>query len=178
MCVCACMHYVCVSAPSLPCMRSLRSLTRPNAKPTSGPNQQGLRRTIGQCRLLHCGERNAQSRRIRLALPEGPPRRADERAPIHCPAEDHDGMGSPRKRSPTARPERKRRRLGLSGNRLGFRSQWLDSRSARRSLRNGAWVCVHRCARRQAVRPQASTALHERRPRSAQRRRLRTIAAA
>jgi hypothetical protein len=27
-----------------------------------------------------------------FALPEGPPRRADERAPIHCPAEDHDGL--------------------------------------------------------------------------------------
>jgi hypothetical protein len=27
-----------------------------------------------------------------VALPEGPPRRADERAPIHRPAEDHDGL--------------------------------------------------------------------------------------
>jgi hypothetical protein len=52
----------------------------------------------------------------------------------------------------------------------------MDSRSARRSLRNGAWACVHRCERRQAVRPQASPALHEHRPRSAQRRRLQTVA--
>jgi hypothetical protein len=63
-------------------------------------------------------------------------------APIHCPAEDHT-TGSPRKRRPTARPERKRRCLGLSGNRLGFRSRWMDSRSAGRSLRNGACIAAN-----------------------------------
>ena len=167
----------CAIAP----MNEVAGLTRPNAKPTSGPTVDHDRSAAGSSddrprRLLHCGECNAQSRRIRLCLAGGS-------APTEPTSERRSTVrrkttpGSPGKRRPTARPERKRRRLGLSGNRLGFRSQWMDSRSARRSLRNGAWVCVHRCERRQAVRPAASPALHERRPCSAQRRRLRTIAA-
>jgi hypothetical protein len=64
-------------------MRSLRSLTRPTAKPTSGPTSASG---------------------TKAALP---------------------------------RPKRESVRF----------------RSARRSLRNGAWVCLHRCERRQAVRP-------------------------
>jgi hypothetical protein len=137
-------------------MRSLRSLTRPNAKPTSGPTVDHDRSAGGSsddrpCRLLHCGECNAQSRRIRRCLARGS-------APTSRRASaDSLSSGRPRRAlqasAAPARPDRKRRCLGLSGNRLGFRSQWMDSRSARRRLRNGAWACVHRCERRQAVRP-------------------------
>ncbi len=124
----------------------------------------------------------APLRRVQCAVPPRPPLPCWRVRPDEPTSERRSIVqrkttkGSPGKRRPTARPERKRRFLGLSGNRLGFRGQWIDSRSARRSLRNGAWACVHRCERRQAVRPEASTALHEHRPRSAQRCRLRTIA--
>jgi hypothetical protein len=103
------------------------------------------------------------------------PDRGDERAPIHCPEGDHAGLSTqaaPHCASGTkAAPPRPRRESAR------FPQPSMGSRSARRSLRNGAWVCLHRCERRQAVRPAASPALHEHRPRSAQRRRLRTIAA-
>ena len=86
-----------------------------------------------------------------FALPEGPPQRADERAPIHCPEEDHAGLSTqaaPHCASGTKaalpRPKRESAR---------FPQPSMGSRSARRSLRNGAWVCLHRCERRQAVRP-------------------------
>jgi hypothetical protein len=55
--------------------------------------QRRVRRTIGHVGWLHCGECNAQSRRIRLCLAGGsaPMRR---QAPIQCPEEDHDGLST------------------------------------------------------------------------------------
>jgi hypothetical protein len=155
--VCACVHacmYVCAIAPT----NEVGGLTRPSAKPTSEPTVDHDRSAAGSSddRATSAGStaasENAQSRRIHLCLAGGS-------APTEATSARRSTVqrkttpGSPGKRRPTARPERKRRCLGLSGNRLGFRSQWIDSRSARRSLRNGAWVCVHRCERRQAVRP-------------------------
>ena len=115
-------------------------------------DQRRVRRTIGHDRLLHCGE-------CKCAVPPHPPFPCRRVRPDEATSKRRSTVrrkttpGSPRKRRPTARPERKRRGLGLSGNRLGFRSQRMDSRSARRSLRNGASACVHRCERRRAVRP-------------------------
>ena len=138
-------------------MRSLRSLTRPKCeayertyctpRPISGGFVGRSATSAGSTAVCEMRSPAASA----LALPEGPPRRADGADPLSSGRPR--SMGSPRKRRPTARPERKRRCLGLSGNRLGFRSQWMDSRSARHSLRNGASACVHRCERRQAVRP-------------------------
>jgi hypothetical protein len=79
-------------------MNEVGGLTRPNAKPTSGPTVHHDRSAAGSSddRAMSA----APLRRVKMrnpaasavALPEGPPRRADERAPIHCPAEDHAGL--------------------------------------------------------------------------------------
>ncbi len=78
-------------------MRSLGRRGR-NAKPTSGPTVHHDRsaggssddrpRPAAPLRRVKC----AVPPHPPVALPEGPPRRADERAPIHRPAEDHDGL--------------------------------------------------------------------------------------
>ena len=147
----------CAIAP----MNEVAALTRPNAKPTSGPTVHHDRSAAGSS-----DDRPrpaAPLRRVQCAVPPHPPLPCWRVRPDEATSERRSTVqrkttpGSPRKRRPTARPERKRRRLGLSGNRLGFRSQWMDYRSARRSLRNGAWVCLHRCERRRAVRPATST---------------------
>jgi hypothetical protein len=179
-CACVRVCYICASVRFALVMRSVGRRGR-NAKPTSGPtvdHDRSAAAFVGRsARPANVGcctaaSENAQSRRIRRCLARGS-------APTEPTSERRSTV-----RQKTARPApqasgvplrvRNESSLVLSGNRLGFRSQWMDSRSARRSLRNGAWVCLHRCERRQAFRP---TALHERRPRSAQRRRLRTIAA-
>jgi hypothetical protein len=110
-----------------------------------------------------------------FALLEGPPRRGDEQAPIHCPAEGHAGLSTqaaPHCASGTkAAPPRPKRESAVSAAN-GWTPEVLGAGC-------GTMLgCA--CFAANVGSPsdrQASAALHEHRPRSAQRRRLRTIAA-
>ena len=91
MCACACMC-VCVCACVI--LDEVEREAYERTYWTTTNQRVRVRRTIGHVGCSTAASENAQSRRIRLALLKGPPRRGDARAPIHCPAEDYDGLST------------------------------------------------------------------------------------